>query len=61
MKGTTYSGFSDERWLDIRQWNILGPIMTARFNMAKAKGCDGIEPDNVDGYDTTAHESSGFR
>jgi len=58
--GATYSGFSNERWLDIRQWSILGPIMTARFTMAQQKGCDGIEPDNVDGYDTTAHESTGF-
>lgn len=60
VKGATYAGFPDERWLDIRRWDILGPIMTARFNLAKEKGCDGVEPDNVDGYDTTAHESSGF-
>ena len=60
VKGATYGGFPNEKWLDIRQWNILGPIMTARFNMAQSKGCDGIEPDNVDGYDTAAHESSGF-
>jgi len=60
VRGSVYKGFPDERWLDIRAWNILGPIMTARFTLAKSKGCDGIEPDNVDGYDTTAHESSGF-
>ena len=36
------------------------PIMGARFDKAKAMGCDAIEPDNVDGYDTTAHESTGF-
>ena len=58
--GATYSGFPDERWLDIRATSILMPIMTARLNLAKSKGCDGIEPDNVDGYDSTAHESSGF-
>jgi hypothetical protein len=40
--------------------HILGPIITARFQLAKSKGCDGVEPDNVDGYDTTAHESSGL-
>jgi hypothetical protein len=22
--------------------------------------CDAVEPDNMDGYDTTAHESSGL-
>jgi len=49
-----------ERWLDIRQIDVLAPIMRARLDLALAKGCDGIEPDNIDGYDTTAHESSGF-
>jgi hypothetical protein len=24
--------------------------MTARIDLAKSKGCDGLEPDNVDGY-----------
>ncbi len=42
--------FADERWLDIRQLAILGPILAARFDLAAAKGCDGVEPDNVDGY-----------
>lgn len=60
VKGTVYGGFPDERWLDVRAWNILGPIMTARLTLARSKGCDGIEPDNVDGYDNTAHEGSGF-
>jgi hypothetical protein len=66
--GTTYSGFPDERWLDIRDVNsaksqtgmALANILMARFNRAKAMGCDAIEPDNMDGYDKTAHESSGF-
>lgn len=42
--------FQDERWLDIRALGILGPIMGARMDLAVAKGCDGVEPDNVDGY-----------
>ena len=25
--------------------------MTARLDIAAAKGCDGVDPDNVDGYD----------
>ncbi len=58
--GATYAGFPDERWLDIRQWDVIGPLINARFQMAHQKGCDGIEPDNIDGYDTQAHESSGF-
>jgi hypothetical protein len=60
VKGAKYDGFPDEKWLDIRKIDILGPIMLARFQMAKDKGCDAIEPDNMDGYDKEAHESSGF-
>jgi len=39
-----------ERWLDIRRIDLLGPIMEARMDSCKAKGFDGIEPDNVDGF-----------
>ena len=37
-----------ERWLDIRQLDILEPIMKARLELAVEKACDGVEPDNVD-------------
>lgn len=43
--------FTDERWLDIRRMDLLGPIMEARLDVAVAKGCDAVEPDNVDGFD----------
>ena len=48
--GNTLDGWPDERWLDIRQISELEPIMTARLDLAVSKGCDGVEPDNVDGY-----------
>ncbi|WP_353662389.1 endo alpha-1,4 polygalactosaminidase [Hydrogenimonas sp. SS33] len=38
-----------ERWLDIRAESVRG-IMKSRLELAKAKGCDAVEPDNVDGY-----------
>ncbi len=44
------NGWPGEKWLDIRQLNILGPIITARFQMCQQKGFDAIEADNVDGY-----------
>jgi hypothetical protein len=50
VKGKTLSGWPDEKWLDIRQISILAPIMRARMDTCKAKGFDGIEFDNVDGY-----------
>ncbi len=41
----------DELWLDISNLKALAPIMIARLDLAKEKGCDGVEPDNVDAYD----------
>ena len=48
LLGNTYPGFADERWLDIRQLSVLGPLLEARMDMCKAKGFDGFEFDNVD-------------
>ena len=45
------NGWPGERWLDIRQIAILKPIMAARFAACAKKGFDGIEADNVDGYE----------
>ncbi len=53
--GNTLSGYDDERWLDIRSSSVFA-IMLARLDLAVSKGCDGVEPDNMTGY----QESSGF-
>ena len=39
----------DEVWLDIRSKNVKR-IMKNRIKLAKEKGFDGVEADNVDGY-----------
>ncbi len=44
------NGWPGERWLDIRRLDVLGPIMQARLDQCKAKGFDGVDPDNMDGY-----------
>lgn len=49
--GSADPGWSGERWLDVRQLAILTPIMTARMDIAVQKGCDALDPDNVDGYE----------
>jgi hypothetical protein len=41
--------FGEERWLDINSENVQR-IMEARLDRAREKGCDGVEPDNVDGF-----------
>ena len=48
--GSNLDEWEGEWWLDIRQIDVLDQIMTARLDMAVEKGCEGVEPDNVDGY-----------
>lgn len=48
--GKKYQGWPGERWLDIRRIDLLGPILSARLDLCRAKGFDGVEADNVDGY-----------
>lgn len=48
--GNVLDGWPDEKWLDIRQIGLLAPVMEARLDLAQTKNCDGVEPDNVDGY-----------
>jgi hypothetical protein len=50
VKGKAMAGWPGERWLDVRRIDILGPILTERIQMCAAKGFDGVEFDNVDGY-----------
>lgn len=47
--GNALDGWPDEQWLDIRSVNVAD-IMVERLNLAAEKGCDGVEPDNMDGY-----------
>ncbi|MGH1470665.1 MAG: endo alpha-1,4 polygalactosaminidase [Cellvibrionaceae bacterium] len=47
--GNNLDGWPGERWLDIRSENVKS-IMKARLDLAAEKGCDGVEPDNMDGY-----------
>lgn len=48
VKGAS-NGWPGENWLDIRS-SVVRTLMAKRMDVAKAKGCDGLEPDNVDGY-----------
>ena len=47
--GQSLDGWPGERWLDVRSTNVRN-IMATRLDMAAQKGCDAVEPDNVDGY-----------
>jgi hypothetical protein len=47
--GKKMDGWPKEKWVDIRSDSIK-EIMSRRIELAAAKGFDGIDPDNVDGY-----------
>jgi hypothetical protein len=48
--GLVYSGFPHEHWVDVRQLSTLRPIIDARLSMCAAKHFDGVEVDNIDGW-----------
>jgi len=63
--GRQLDGYPSERWLDVRSETVW-QVMLARLDLAKQRGCDGVEPDNVDGYtnnpgfDLTARDQLAF-
>lgn len=44
------TGSDGERWLDIRQWSTLEPILRDRLRLCASKGFDAVDLDNVDAY-----------
>ena len=48
--GLPLEDWEGETYVDISRLHLLGPIMEARLDLAQTKGCDGVEPDNVDIY-----------
>ena len=53
--GSRLDNWPGENWIDIRDATVR-EIMKARMDLAVQKNCDGVEPDNVDGYSN----NSGF-
>ncbi|MBM4364674.1 MAG: endo alpha-1,4 polygalactosaminidase [Deltaproteobacteria bacterium] len=47
--GEALDGWAGERWLDTRDSTVRS-LMEARLDHAVQRGCDAVEPDNVDGY-----------
>ncbi|KAH6853033.1 glycoside hydrolase superfamily [Alternaria rosae] len=47
--GRDLDGWPGEKWLDLGSENVRR-IMKKRIDLAKEKECDGVDPDNVDGY-----------
>ena len=57
--GRKYSGFPDERWLDVAHFHRFERPLKQRFNMCARKGFDAVEPDNVAGWEKENH--TGFK
>ncbi len=49
--GEPLVGWEGERWFDIRHDSVRDGL-AARMDVAVAKGCDGVDADNVTGFDT---------
>ena len=47
--GNKMSGW-DERWLDIRRIDLLRAHYESSDELGEGKGCDAVEPDNMDAY-----------
>ena len=48
--GKTLEGWPDEKWLDVSKYYKFANVIEKRLDLAVQKKCDGVEPDNVDGY-----------
>ncbi len=53
LLGAPLEGWPDERWVDIRHYSELAPVLLARLDMIRDKGFDAVEPDNIDAYENT--------
>jgi hypothetical protein len=50
VAGKALEDWPDERWLDVRALDVLGPVLGRRLELCARKGFDGAEADNVDAY-----------
>ncbi len=48
-RGSALDGWVGERWLSVTSTNVRR-VMQTRLDLARTKGCDAVEPDNVDAY-----------
>ncbi|MFB9375820.1 endo alpha-1,4 polygalactosaminidase [Kineococcus gynurae] len=66
VRGEPLPEWPDERWLDVRRWDLVGPPLLRRFDECRDKGFDAVEADNVDawvndsGFDLTAEDQLRF-
>ena len=57
--GNPLGGWPGEWWLDVTNAQVRA-VMAARLDYAVERGCDGVDPDNVDGYTNNSGFSFGY-
>ncbi|MCI2238163.1 endo alpha-1,4 polygalactosaminidase [Kineococcus sp. TRM81007] len=64
--GKALGDWPDERWLDVRRIDVIGPVLLDRLDACRDADFDAVEPDNVDawandsGFDLTAEDQLRF-
>jgi Glycoside-hydrolase family GH114 len=38
------------RWLDVRRWDLIAPVLVDRLALCRAKGFQGVVAEHIDGY-----------
>ncbi|MDO5735978.1 MAG: endo alpha-1,4 polygalactosaminidase [Propionibacteriaceae bacterium] len=56
VQGAPLDDWPGEAWLDVRQLDVLLPIMASRMDECAEKGFDAVDPDNLNGF----AEDTGF-
>ncbi|GHJ56079.1 endo alpha-1,4 polygalactosaminidase [Nonomuraea sp. TT08I-71] len=50
VRGTAVPGRPGSRWLDVRRWDSLEPVLADRFRLCRGKGFGAVALDDADGY-----------
>ncbi|WP_319458830.1 endo alpha-1,4 polygalactosaminidase [Micromonospora sp. RTP1Z1] len=50
VRGAAVAGRPGSRWLDVRRWDTLEPVLADRFRLCRGKGFGGVALADADGY-----------
>ncbi|MCW3813566.1 endo alpha-1,4 polygalactosaminidase [Micromonospora sp. DR5-3] len=50
LRGGPVTGRPDHRWLDVRRWDTLKPVLADRLRLCRGKGFGAVALDDADGY-----------
>ncbi|SCL21234.1 hypothetical protein GA0070624_2264 [Micromonospora rhizosphaerae] len=50
VRGAAVAGRPGSRWLDVRQWDALKPVLADRFRLCRGKGFGAVALADADGY-----------